>query len=64
MAGRTAGRGRCGRRERPLLERRRVDEQVILNALTGTFDEGFAYPPPIQNVMPVQESAATRLQIL
>ena len=33
-----------------------VDEQIILNALTGTFDEGITYPPPDQNVMPVQET--------
>ena len=38
-----------------------VDEEVVVNALTGTFDEGFAYPPPTQNVMPVQETTpATR----
>ena len=37
-----------------------VDEQVILNALTGTFDEGVAYPPPAQNQMPVQETTPTR----
>jgi phospholipase C len=37
-----------------------VDEQVILNALTGTFDEGFAYPPPTENVMPTQETRPNR----
>ena len=30
-----------------------VDEQVVVNALIGTFDEGIPYPPPTQNVMPV-----------
>jgi phospholipase C len=37
-----------------------VDEQVIVNALVGTFDEGIAYPPPTQNVMPVQETRPVR----
>ncbi|HEX3795419.1 MAG TPA: alkaline phosphatase family protein [Acidimicrobiales bacterium] len=37
-----------------------VDEQVILNALTGTFDAGIAYPPPSVNVMPVQETSPLR----
>jgi phospholipase C len=37
-----------------------VDEQVILNALTGTFDEGVPYPPPSTNTMPVQESTPSR----
>ena len=37
-----------------------VDEEVVVNALTGTFDEGFAYPPPTQNVMPVQETTPPR----
>jgi phospholipase C len=32
-----------------------VDEQVIVNALVGTFDHGLPYPPPTQNVMPSQE---------
>ena len=33
-----------------------VDEQIIVNALPGTFDEGIAYPPPTSNVMPTQET--------
>ena len=37
-----------------------VDEEVVLNALTGTFDEGFAYAPPSQNAMPVQERTPPR----
>ncbi len=37
-----------------------VDEQIILNAITGTFDEGDPYPPPLQNVMPVQETTPAR----
>jgi hypothetical protein len=37
-----------------------VDEQVIVNALLGTFDEGIAYPPPTQNIMPVQETMPLR----
>ena len=37
-----------------------VDEEVVVNALTGTFDEGFSYPPPTENVMPVQESSPPR----
>ena len=37
-----------------------VDEEVVVNALTGTFDEGFSYPPPTANVMPVQESSPPR----
>ncbi|HVA08988.1 MAG TPA: alkaline phosphatase family protein [Acidimicrobiales bacterium] len=37
-----------------------VDEQVIVNALFGTFDKGFSYPPPTENVMPVQESTPAR----
>ena len=37
-----------------------VDEEIVVNALTGTFDEGFAYPPPTQNVMPVQEPTPLR----
>jgi phospholipase C len=37
-----------------------VDEEVVVNALTGTFDEGFSYAPPTQNVMPVQESSPAR----
>jgi hypothetical protein len=40
-----------------------VDEQVIVNALTGTFDEGIAYPPPTQNVMPAQETTPNRPSI-
>jgi phospholipase C len=37
-----------------------VDEQVIVNALVGTFDEGLPYPPPTENVMPVQETSPLR----
>ena len=37
-----------------------VDEGVAVNALTGTFDEGFAYPPPTRNVMPVQATTPPR----
>ncbi len=37
-----------------------VDEQIIVNALTGTFDEGMAYPPPTQNSMPSQEPGPPR----
>jgi phospholipase C len=37
-----------------------VDEQIIVNALTGTFDEGVAYPPPTQNSMPAQEPGPPR----
>jgi phospholipase C len=37
-----------------------VDEQVIVNSLFGTVDEGIPYPPPTQNVMPVQESSPPR----
>jgi len=37
-----------------------VDEEVVVNALTGTFDEGFTYAPPTQNVMPVQETTPSR----
>jgi phospholipase C len=33
-----------------------VDEQVIVNSLLGTVDEGIPYPPPTENVMPVQET--------
>jgi phospholipase C len=39
-----------------------VDEQVIVNSLTGTFDEGTPYPPPTQNVMPTKESTPARSQ--
>jgi phospholipase C len=37
-----------------------VDEEVVVNALTGTFDEGFTYAPPAQNVMPAQETTPAR----
>ena len=37
-----------------------VDEQIIINALLGTDDEGVPYPPPTQNVMPAQETTPTR----
>jgi phospholipase C len=37
-----------------------VDEQVIVNALTGTFDEGISYPPPTENDMPTQETTPNR----
>ena len=37
-----------------------VDEEVVVNALTGTFDEGFSYAPPTQNTMPVQETTPHR----
>jgi phospholipase C len=37
-----------------------VDEQVILNAITGTFDVGFTYTPPTTNTMPAQENEPAR----
>ena len=37
-----------------------VDEEVVVNALTGTFDEGFSYAPPPANAMPVQETTPPR----
>ncbi|HEY2214970.1 MAG TPA: alkaline phosphatase family protein [Acidimicrobiales bacterium] len=37
-----------------------VDEQVIANALLGFFDDGFSYPPPTSNTMPVQETTPKR----
>jgi phospholipase C len=37
-----------------------VDEEVVVNALTGTFDEGVAYAPPSENTMPVQEATPPR----
>ncbi len=37
-----------------------VDEQVVINALAGTDDEGVPYPPPTQNVMPAQETTPAR----
>jgi phospholipase C len=43
----------------PLIEPA-VDEQIILNALTGTFDEGFTYTPPTSNSMPAQETRPAR----
>jgi phospholipase C len=39
-----------------------VDEQVVLNALAGTDDQGVPYPPPTVNAMPVQEWAPARPQ--
>jgi phospholipase C len=39
-----------------------VDEQVLLNALAGTDDQGVPYPPPTANSMPVQEWAPVRPQ--
>ncbi len=37
-----------------------VDQEVVLNALAGTEDLGVPYPPPIVNVMPVQETSPPR----
>ena len=37
-----------------------VDEEVVVNALTGTFDDGFTYAPPTRNDMPVQEASPPR----
>jgi phospholipase C len=37
-----------------------VDEQVVINSLAGTGDEGVPYPPPTQNVMPTQETSPAR----
>jgi hypothetical protein len=37
-----------------------VDEEVVVNALTGTFDDGFTYAPPTHNAMPVQETGPAR----
>jgi phospholipase C len=37
-----------------------VDEQVIVNALFGTDDEGIPYPPPTENIMPTQETTPNR----
>ena len=37
-----------------------VDEQVVLNALAGTGDEGVPYPPPTENAMPNQETSPVR----
>ncbi|MGP0030710.1 MAG: alkaline phosphatase family protein [Acidimicrobiales bacterium] len=37
-----------------------VDEEVVLNALAGTNDQGVPYPPPTENVMPVQETTPPR----
>ena len=37
-----------------------ADEEVVVNALTGTFDEGFTYAPPTQNAMPTQETTPPR----
>jgi phospholipase C len=43
----------------PLIEPA-VDEQIIINALTGTFDVGFSYTPPTTNSMPTQETKPPR----
>ncbi len=43
----------------PLIEPT-VDEQIIINALTGTFDVGFSYTPPTANSMPKQETTPPR----
>ena len=37
-----------------------VDEEVVVNALTGTFDDGFTYAPPTHNAMPSQETSPAR----
>ena len=37
-----------------------VDEEVVVNALTGTFDESFASVPPNGNAMPVEETTPPR----
>jgi phospholipase C len=37
-----------------------VDEEVVVNALTGTFDDGFTYAPPTRNDMPAQETRPPR----
>jgi phospholipase C len=37
-----------------------VDEEVVVNALSGTFDDGVPYPPPTANVMPAQEATPAR----
>jgi phospholipase C len=37
-----------------------VDEQIILNSITGTFDYGDPYPPPLENTMPAQETTPSR----
>jgi phospholipase C len=37
-----------------------VDEESILNELTGTTKLGLPYPPPTRNVMPVQEPGPQR----
>ena len=37
-----------------------VDEQSVINSLLGTADYGVPYPPPTQNVMPVQETSPAR----
>jgi phospholipase C len=37
-----------------------VDEQIILNAISGTFDYGIPYPPPLKNTMPAQETTPSR----
>jgi hypothetical protein len=38
----------------------KVQEQAVINSLLGTGDEGTPYPPPTQNVMPVQETSPPR----
>jgi phospholipase C len=37
-----------------------IDEQVLLNSLTGYERKGVPYPPPTTNVMPTQESGPAR----
>lgn len=37
-----------------------VDEEVVVNVLTGTFDDGFTYAPPTRNDMPAQETRPPR----
>jgi phospholipase C len=37
-----------------------VDEEVIANALLGTFDGGIPYPPPKSNLMPTQATTPVR----
>jgi phospholipase C len=37
-----------------------IDEQVVTNSILGFFKEGFSYPPPDSNNMPVQETTPHR----
>ena len=37
-----------------------VAEQAVINALAGTEDLGFPYPPPTRNSMPTQETSPVR----